>query len=152
MSDTPQLTIVEINGVKMEVDLRQAKVVHQSLRVGSEVKLLAKSEYGDPKVHPGIIVGFEPFQDLPTIIVAYVQVEYSKTELKFAYINSGSQKKWDMVPSVDDHLPLIKGDVIKQFDHQISQKEKEIEDIRERKEYFLRHFAAFCIPEEQGAM
>ena len=60
--------IVEIDGVKVEVDLRTAKRV-DSFRVGDNVKILDKS-YQDYKVKPGIIVDFAEFQELPTIVIA----------------------------------------------------------------------------------
>ena len=106
-----ETTIIEINGVKMEVDLRHAKIVHQNIRVGSRVKPPEKGGYGGPTVFPGVVVGFEPFTDLPTIIVAYVKTGYSAPGLEFAYINAKCAEKWDMVPSMDDDLPVAKGDV-----------------------------------------
>lgn len=63
--------VIEINGVKLEVDMRYAKRVDE-LRVGSKVKVLNK-EYSSYKVYPGVIVGFEEFDNLPTIVVAYLE-------------------------------------------------------------------------------
>jgi hypothetical protein len=138
-----ETTIVEINGVKMEVDLRHAKVVHENIRVGSKVKILEKGGYDGPKVHPGVVVGFEPFTDLPTIIVAYVHQNYSESSLKFAYINSKSAEKWDMVPAVDDELPLVKADVLAYFEREAIKKETELHDIHAKRDFFLRHFNAY---------
>ena len=132
-------TIVTINGVKMEIDLRHASIVHENLHVGSKVKLLDKSAYGGCQVWPGVIVGFEPFIELPTIIVAYVDTSYSGG-LKFAHINSKSADKWELVPSIDDELPLAKGDVLSQFDRQIEQKEGELRELNAKRDFFLRHF------------
>lgn len=151
MSTENGMTIIEINGVKMEVDLRHAKMVHENIRVGSKVKLLEKSEYGSNEVHPGVVVGFEPFVDQPTIIVAYIKVTYNDAPLKFAFVSAATVKKWSLVPSVDDHLPLVKTDVIKQFDREIEKKKHEIKEIEERKAYFLRHFDRLCIPEGETA-
>ena len=102
-----QTQIIEINGVKMEVDLRHAKMVHENIRVGSRVKLMGKDAYGGPSVYPGIVIGFENFQDLPTIVVAYVNISYSEAVLNFAYINNSkkSTDKWSMIPALDDDLP-----------------------------------------------
>lgn len=136
-------TIIEVNGVKMEVDLRHAKVVHQNIRVGSKVKLLEKGPYNGPQVHPGVVVGFEPFTDLPTIIVAYVKIGYSESGLLFAYVNAKSSDKWDMVPSVDDEMPIDQADVLGHFDREANKKRAELADIEAKRDYFLRHFNAY---------
>lgn len=133
-------TIVEINGVKMEVDLRHAKIVHENIRVGSKVKLLEKSSYGAPSVYPGVVVGFEPFTDLPTIIVCYVKTSYSDSGIHFAYVNAKSTEKWDMVPSVDDELPVSKPDVLSFFDREADKKQAELREIEAKRDFFLRHF------------
>lgn len=138
-----EMTIVEINGVKMEIDLRQARVVHQNLRVGSKVKLLIKSDYGDPQVHPGVIVGFEPFTDLPTIIVAYVVSSYSEIKLEFAYVNGKSEKKYSLVPSMDDELPLERSKVLQVFERDIAKLERQIEDVKAKRDYFERNFNVY---------
>lgn len=137
-----EMTIVEINGVKMEVDLRHAKIVHENLRVGTKVKVLTKNDYSGPSVYAGVIVGFEPFPSLPTIIVAYIDTSFTGG-LKFAYINSKSAEKWEIVPSLDDELPLAKNDVLAQFDRQIEQKEAELRDLNAKRDFFLRHFNAY---------
>src|SRR5690606_10723845 len=137
-----EMTIVEINGVKMEVDLRHAKVVHENLRVGTKVKVLAKSDYSGPNVYAGVIVGFEPFPSLPTIIVAYMDTGYNDG-LKFAHVNSKSTDKWELVPSIDDELPIAKGDVLAQFDRQIEQKEGELRELQSKRDFFLRHFNTY---------
>lgn len=143
--NTQATTIVEINGIKMEVDLRHAKVVHENIHVGSKVKLLEKNSYNGQSVYPGVVVGFENFQSLPTIIVAYVKGGYSDAGLHIAYINSSKQatEKWEMVPSYDDDLPIQKADVLAHFDRESNKKRAELEDIESRREAFLRHFGAY---------
>jgi hypothetical protein len=138
-----EMTLIEINGVKMEVDLRHAKIVHENLRVGSKVKLLEKSGYGGgASVWPGVIVGFEPFPTLPTIIVAYMDTGYSGG-LKFAHVNSKSADKWELVPSIDDELPLAKGDVLSRFDREIEKKQAEKDELERQRDFFLRNFNAY---------
>lgn len=138
-------TIIEINGVKMEVDLRHATVIHENLKVGSKVKLLEKNDYGSPTVHTGVIVGFEPFQSFPTIIVAYIKTGYSSDGLLFAYVNSSeaATKKWEMVPSYDDELPIRKADVLAHFDRESNKKRAELDDIESKRDYFLRYFNVY---------
>lgn len=51
-------TIIEVNGVKLEVDLRTARRIDE-IRIGDRVKVLIKG-YSDYKVHAGTVIGFEP--------------------------------------------------------------------------------------------
>lgn len=137
-----QSRIVEIDGIKMEVDLRHAKRV-DTFRVGDRVKLLRK-EYSNHYVNHGVIVGFENFQSLPTIVVAYVENEYRSAEIKLAYINANTNpensKKYEMVPDTDESLVFSKAEVVGNFDRQVEVKLEEIRDIYRKKRYFLRHF------------
>ena len=60
--------IIEINGVKMEVDLRHATQIHTEIKIGSKVKVLHK-QHGGQNIYHGVVCGFENFVDLPTIEV-----------------------------------------------------------------------------------
>jgi len=134
-------TIIEINGVKMEVDLRSAKRVDE-LKVGDPVKVLIK-EYSDYKIHQGIIVGFDMFQELPTISLAYIESSYSETALKFKFFNSKTEGI-EIVPANDDDLlSLEKDDVIKGMDREITKAELKVRELEAKKEYFLTKFGAF---------
>jgi hypothetical protein len=150
-----QTTIVEINGVKMEIDLRHATVVHQNLRVGSKVKVLHKPAYGDPVVYPGVIVGFEMFPSLPTIIVSYIKTGYNsdgKIPLEFAHINTASAKSWELVPSVDDDLPIARDTILEQMDRALETALAKVDEIQRQRAYFLKEFGAYFaeegLPEE----
>ena len=140
MSDEKQ--IIEINGVKMEVDLRHAKVIHDNIRVGSKVKVMVKSTYVSPEVYAGVVVGFEPFPDLPTIIVAYVVETWNEAKLEFAYINPGekSAEKYALIPAIDDELPINRATVIGAFDREIAKHERAIAEVREKRAYFEARF------------
>lgn len=132
-------TTIEINGVKLEVDLRTAKRI-ETLKVGSKVKLLSKkSTYASSKVYPGVIVGFEPFKDRPTIIVAYLAQDWNTAKVEFAYINKENEE-FEMIASIDDDLSINKSEVLSLFDKQVAAKRREIEEIEERRAYFLSKF------------
>jgi len=138
--------IVEVGGVKMEVDLRHATVIHQNLAVGSKVKLLDKSGYGGATVHPGVIVGFNNFESAPTIIVAYVKISYGESSpIHFAYINSAeeSKKKWDMVPDMDDDMPVARDTVLRSLDRGIEEAQAKLREAMAKREYFLQHFGVY---------
>lgn len=134
-------TIIEVNGVKLEIDLRTARRIEE-IRIGSPVKLLSKGGYGSGKVHPGVVIGFEPFKDLPTILVAYIEEDWSNATIKIAAINS-KQENFDMVAAVDPDFAVDRDAIIKRFERQISAKEREIDTIREQQKYFETNFKAF---------
>lgn len=84
--------IIEVNGVKMELDARTAKVQEiQKFKIGDSVLLLIQEDYGQKKTKalPGIIVEFANFINNPTIVVAYITDDYSP-QIKRAYINKES--------------------------------------------------------------
>lgn len=137
-------TIIEVNGVKLAVDLRHAVRVDE-LRVGDRVKVLVK-EYSAYAVHAGVIIGFEPFAKLPTIIAAYIVNRYSEVDLKFVHFNAES-KDVEIVKAIDDDaLDLSKVDVEKHFDRAVASLEGKINEIEQKREYFRRQFKAYWAP------
>jgi hypothetical protein len=133
-------TIIEINGVKLEVDMRYARRVEE-MRIGDRVKVLSKS-YGGHEVNPGIVVGFEPFAKLPTIVVAVAKVDWNKSEINFVHYNAES-KDVEIVVAADPDFELDRERIIKGFDKQIASKHREIQEIEERKRYFETNFRAY---------
>lgn len=134
-------SIIEVNGVKLEVDLRTAKRVDE-LRVGDRVKVLTKG-YQEWEVHAGTVVGFEPFKNLPTVIVAYLKNSYPAPEIKFLYFNAQS-KEVEIVKAIDDDvLDLNKANIVQQMDRDIEKKLAEVEELRSKKAYFLSNFKAY---------
>lgn len=139
MTDT---TLIEINGIKMEVDLRSARRV-DTLRVGDRVKVLVKT-YTDYVVHAGTIVGFDAFEKLPTITIAYVQASYgSSPEIKFVAFNAQC-KDVEIVKSIDnDTLDLDKNFILDAFANQIAAKREEIDTLERKREFFINAFGAY---------
>lgn len=132
-------TVIEINGIKLEVDLRTARRIDE-LRVGDRVKILQK-KYGDE--YAGTIVGFEPFQARPTIIIAYLEISYNTAEIKFVHFNAAT-KDIEVVKAIDnDHLDMDRGNILQMFDRQVAAKQKEIDDLNLRREYFVKQFRAY---------
>jgi hypothetical protein len=134
-------TIIEVNGIKLEVDMRYARRIDE-IHIGDRVKVLKKAGYGDDhKVFPGIIVGFEPFQKLPTIVVAYVDVEWSKAEIKFLHFNSKCEA--EVIHAADEDFHVDRDVILQRFDREIAAKQREIETIEEQRNYFQTNFRAF---------
>lgn len=137
--------IVEIDGVKIEVDLRTAKKV-DTYKVGDNVKLLCK-EYSDYKVKPGIIVDFAEFQELPTIVIAvFNEGSWSSApSIEFVYYNEKTADKTEIVPATEDELRLTKDGVIEKFEREIQKKKNEYTDLQNQLEYFKKHFLKECV-------
>jgi len=146
MSDTNN--IIEINGIKFEVDARTATLRQLStIAIGAKVKVLK-----DDKVHYGCVIGFEPFQENPVVIVCYLDTSYysSTPELKFLYYSSKSKEQL-IVSSEADDAGIERDDVVGKLNRDIAKKQAEIQDLEDKKRYFLSKFktywSAFDIPE-----
>jgi hypothetical protein len=138
-------TTIEVNGIKLELDMRYAKRI-DTFRIGTPVKILVKN-YDSVRVRPGVVVGFEPFKELPTIVVAYIEEDWKSANIKFAHINKNT-KDVGLVPAVKDDLLLDRERVIAMFDREVKQKEREIAEIEDKKQYFLTNFGTFWNEEE----
>jgi len=142
--------IIEINGIKMEVDLRTAKRIDQ-FKVGDAVKLLI-TETNTSEVKYGVIVDFENFQSLPTIVVAYVGISYWDTELKFAHVNAKSRDKYEIVAtSSDTMLSLDKASMVDKMNKKIEAKRAELEVEETKKKYFLQKFGMYFSDEAEAS-
>lgn len=134
--------IIEINGVKMEVDMRYAKRV-EHLQVGSRVKCLIKGYSDDYKVLPGVIVGFEPFEKLPSIIVAYLETDYSSASIKFKSYNTKCTD-FEIVADIDNNaLEVNKSDILNKFDRELERKRLELEEIEQKRDFFTKTFGVY---------
>jgi hypothetical protein len=137
-----QTTIIEVNGVKLEVDLRSARRIDE-LKIGSRVKCLLKPSYGEMKTLPGIIVGFEPFPSLPSIVVAYLDVGYGSPGLKFRTFNSET-KDFEVIADLDHNaLEIDRDEAVAHFDREVLKKEAELREVREKREFFMAHFGRY---------
>jgi hypothetical protein len=143
MTDTKQ--IIEVNGVKMEIDTRYAKRIEE-LRIGSRVKVLDNSGYGGAKVHAGIIVGFEPFPSLPTIIVAYIEAAYNEAGLKTLSYNTGTEK-FEIVASLDDDFSVSKKEVLGWFERERKKHGDALAELAAKERFFLDRFKAYWVDE-----
>lgn len=132
--------IIEINGIKMEVDLRHAKVI-DNFKVGDTVKVLIKG-YSDYKSHVGMIVGFDEFKNLPTIVVAYLNIDYSSTAISFVYINSES-KDVEICKINDWDIPYSKTQILDRMQVEIDKKFQEVKELETKKEVFLTMFGKY---------
>lgn len=137
--------IVEINGVKMEVDMRTAKRI-DTYRVGDNVKVLDKVYSNNYTVKPGIIVDFAEFSELPTIVIAVFEEGSwcSSPSIKFIHYNANCSDNYEIVLSSDDEIKVSKEGVIEKFEREIQKKKNEWQDLENQLEYFKKHFLNEC--------
>lgn len=129
--------IIEINGVKLEVDLSEAKVI-TNYKVGDCVKVL-KKKYSDYESMPGVLVGFDAFEKLPTLIIAYLE---NQAEIKFVYFNAESEDL-EICPMNVKDLPFAKARVLELMDRNITKAEESLTDLRLKKQFFLDEFGKY---------
>lgn len=142
-------TVIEVQGVKLEVDLRHAKRI-DTISIGTRVKVL-KKEYSDSwKVRHGIVIGFEPFQNLPTIIICTALIEYAEAKIEFLYYNAKSEGVEVVVASDDDLVALDKADFCAKCDLEIEKHQSAIKELQHRKGYFLDKFQSYWKPIEEA--
>jgi len=134
--------IVEINGVKIEVDLRYAKTI-ESYKVGDKIKVL-KKKYSDTYAsYPGIIAGFDNFKELPTLVIAHIDIGgYNSQAIEFDYLNKNSTDI-EICPMVDDYISLTKETVLDFIDKAITKSENEILELKHKKDFFLLNFSKY---------
>ena len=75
--ENENIKTIEINGVKLEVDLRTCRRI-DTFKVGDNVKIL-KKQYNEYRVYSGVIVDFVNFKERPAIVVAYFDHDYNRT-------------------------------------------------------------------------
>ena len=135
------LRIIEINGIKVEVDLRTAKRVDQ-FKVGDGVKVLKKKYSDSYESYFGMIVGFDEFKNLPTIIIAYLSTSSYDATINFEYINSLT-KDVEICPHAPEDLGIEKEHIIDKFNREREKKMAEISDLDRKKAYFENMFGKY---------
>lgn len=129
--------VIEVNGVKMEVDLRTAKKV-EHFKVGDPVKFL-KKEYSDRyKTHIGVIVGFTEFKERPAIDILYLEENYASADLKIHTMTEDDENELAHFNSYEGVLTL--DSIVDKLNRMIETKEAELETLRYKKAMFKKHF------------
>lgn len=134
------MKIIEVNGVKMEVDMRTAKVAKLELyKVGSNVRILQK-EYNDNfKTYAGVIIGFDQFKKRPSILIAYLKPSYSDCDIEFLAFNKDT-KDVEICPADDTFVPFQKSTIIEQLNRKVLQAENSLNEEKAKREYFTKYF------------
>lgn len=138
------MPIVTINGVDIDVPDSAIKPSNHTLKVGHPVKLLVKSQYSEPQVCAGIVAGFEMFQSLPTISVAYIGGTSYAPEMKFAHINTKSADKYELVHGIDRQiLELDKSRIEQLLADDVEKKRRELDESLAKQRFFTERFGAY---------
>lgn len=134
------MQIIEVNGVKMEIDMRNARVAKLELyKVGTKVRIL-KKEYNDTfTTYGGVIIGFDQFEKRPSILIAYLKTEYSSCEIEFLTYNKDT-KGIEICPADDSFIPFKKATIVEQMDRKVLQAETTLEEMKAKREYFHKYF------------
>ena len=132
--------IIEVNGVKLEVDLRSCRVI-ENYAVGQPVKVLVK-QYDSFKSYPGMIVGFDNFTARPTIIIAYLEHSYNTADIRFVYFNVDS-KDVEICPMNTKDLGVEREEIMAAMDTQVATKKAEMDGLIARQKYFLAEFGKY---------
>lgn len=131
---------IEIDGVKVAVDMRTVKKI-DVYRVGDNVKVLKKS-YNTYQTYSGVIVDFVNFKELPAIVVAYFNQDYSGTSITFETITKDS-KDIEIAPCLPHELSINKNRVIDKFNYEIEQQQHKVDELKAKRDYFLENFGKF---------
>lgn len=122
---------------------RDGAVRAEILKVGDTVRVMNRgNDYTPPKVHTGVIVGFEPFKDLPTIIVAYIEVDYNKAEMKMLYFNEKSSNFEVLAAAPGSNIEIDRTRVLDWFDSEEKKALAAVDEMRAKRRYFEKYFGS----------
>ena len=132
---------IEIDGIKVEVDLRTAKKV-DVYKIGDNVKVLKKTYNNEHSVYSGVIVDFVAFKELPAIVVAYFEQDYNGVNIRFETITKESQGI-EIAPCLPHEMKINKARVIDKFNIAIASKQREVDELVQKRDYFVENFSKF---------
>ena len=131
--------IIEINGVKLEVDLRTARRIDE-FKVGDTVKVL-DTRNNRNEVRPGVITDFANFKSLPTLIVAmYKAGDYwSAPSIEFIYYNTDTEDIEIVGVSAEETI-VSKDTIVERFNDEIAKKRDALNDLIVKRDTFIKYF------------
>lgn len=131
--------IIEINGVRLEVDLRSARRIDE-FKVGDSVKVL-DNRNDKNMVRSGVITDFANFKELPTIMVAmYTPPDYwSKPSIEFIPYNANTENI-EIVAVSAEEIIVSRETIVQKFDDEIAKKRDELNDLIIKRDTFVKYF------------
>lgn len=131
--------VIEVNGVKLEVDMRYARRIDE-FKVGDTVKVLDKRNNKN-EMRTGVITDFANFKELPTIMVAmYKPGDYwSAPSIEFLPYNSDTEDV-EIVGVSAEEIMVSKDTIVDRFNDQIMKKKSELDDLIVKRDTFVKYF------------
>ena len=129
--------VIEINGIKMEVDMRSARRVDE-FKVGDNVKVLEKS-YSNHKILNGVIIEFVNFKDLPTIQVAVFETSYTGSNIRFININENTTEH-EILPASRHEMEIEKEGVIESLEREMQSAMHKYNELKSKRDWFIKYF------------
>jgi hypothetical protein len=131
--------IIEINGVKLEVDMRSARRIDE-FKVGDSVKVLDQRNDKN-EMRSGVITDFANFKDLPTMMVAiYKEGSYwEKPTIEFIPFNANTEGI-EIVGVSAEEIIVSRDTVVQKFDDEIAKKRDELNDLIIKRDTFVKYF------------
>lgn len=134
--------LIEINGVKMQIDLRTAKKIEE-YRVGDSVKVLVRRYSDSWESYPGVIVGFAEFKNLPSIELLIMR---HNGDLEFKVINAKTEDI-EIAPFNRYETSFSYITILETINNKIATAEAELCGLKSRKEAFVQYFGKL-LPED----
>ena len=133
------IRVIEVNGVKLEVDMRYAKRI-DCFRVGDSVKVLDKRN-GKNEMRSGVITDFADFKDLPTMMVAvFKQGNWFDTPtIEFVPYNADT-KDFEVVGVSHEEILVSKNTIVDRFDDEIRKAKDKLNDLIVKRDTFVKYF------------
>ena len=131
--------IVEINGVKLEVDMRSARRIDE-FKVGDSVKVLDQRD-GKCDMRSGVITDFANFKELPTIMVAVYKAGsyWEKATIEFIPFNAMT-RDIEIVGVSAEEIIVSRDTVVQKFDDEIARKRDELNDLIIKMDTVVKYF------------
>ena len=131
--------VIEVNGVKLEVDMRYARRIDE-FRVGDTVKVLDKRNDKN-EMRTGVITDFANFKELPTIMVAVYKSGdwWSAPTIEFIPYNSDT-KDIEIVGVSQEEIMVSHETIVNKFDDEIAKKRDELNDLIVKRDTFVKYF------------
>ena len=131
--------IIEVNGVKLEVDMRSARRIDE-FKVGDTVKVL-DNRNDKNEMRTGVITDFANFKDLPTIILAVYKAGdfWSAPSIEFITYNKDTEGIEIVGVSAEETI-VSRDTIVQKFDDQIAKKRDELNDLIIKRDTFVKYF------------
>lgn len=131
--------IIEVNGIKLEVDMRYAKRIDE-FKVGDTVKVLDNRNDRN-ELKSGVITDFANFKELPTIMVAvYKSGDYwSAPTIEFIPYNAETEGI-EIVGVSAEEVIVSRETIVQKFNDNIERKRDELTDLIIKRDTFVKYF------------